>query len=136
MKMSKQDVKQEMKEQDGDPLIKARRRAMARQIAFGRQLQDVQKADVVLTNPTHYAVAIRYRKEEGDAPIVLARGIDHQALQIRAEAGRHDVPTIENRPLARALHAKSKVGRPIPKDFFGPVAQVLAVVYKRRRRAP
>jgi type III secretion system FlhB-like substrate exporter len=132
MKMSKQDVKQEMKEQDGDPLFKARRRQLARQIAFSRQIADVQKADVVLTNPTHYAIALRYRKEEAAAPIVLARGVDALAMKIRAEASRHDVPTVENRPLARALYAKAKVGRPIPKDFFGPVAQVLAVVYKRR----
>jgi flagellar biosynthetic protein FlhB len=121
-----------MREQDGDPLFKARRRQMARQIAFSRQIADVQRADVVLTNPTHYAIALRYRKEEAAAPIVLARGVDALAMQIRAEASRNDVPTIENRPLARALYAKAKVGRPIPKDFFGPVAQVLAVVYKRR----
>lgn len=134
MMMTRDDVKQEHKESDGDPQIRARRRQRARQIAFGRQLQDVQKADVIVANPTHYAVALRYRKDENSAPVVLARGVDHLALQIRAEAARHDIPVIENRPLARALYPQSRVGSPIPKEFFGPVAQVLAVVYRRRRQ--
>ena len=131
--MSRHEVKQENKEQDGDPHIKAKRKARARQLAFGNQLREVPRADVVVTNPTHYAVALRYRKEENAAPVVLARGVDALALRIRAEAAKHDIPTIENRPLARALYAASKSGRPIPPDFFGPVAQVLAVVYRRRK---
>jgi flagellar biosynthetic protein FlhB len=131
--MSRQEVKQENKDQDGDPLIRAKRRQRARQLAFGNQLREVPRADVVVTNPTHYAVALRYRKEENAAPVVLARGVDALALRIRAEAAKHDIPTIENRPLARALYAASKSGRPIPPDFFGPVAQVLAVVYRRRK---
>ncbi len=131
--MSRHEVKQENKEQDGDPHIKAKRRQRARQLAFGNQLREVPRADVVVTNPTHYAVALRYRKEENAAPVVLARGVDALALRIRAEAAKHDIPTIENRPLARALYAASKSGRPIPPDFFGPVAQVLAVVYRRRK---
>lgn len=136
MMMTREDVRQEMKESDGDPHLRAKRKARARQLATGRQLGDVKKADVVVANPTHFAVALRYRKEEGGAPTVVARGVDHLALQIRAEAGRHDVPVVENRPLARALYAKAKVGAPIPKEFYGPVAQVLAVVYRRRRKAP
>jgi flagellar biosynthesis protein FlhB len=90
---------------------------------------------VVVTNPTHYAVALRYRKEENAAPVVLARGVDHLAALIRAAATRHDVPILENRQLARALHAKARAGRPIPKEFFAPVAQVLAAVYRRRKAA-
>lgn len=132
MKMTKEEVKQEHKEQEGDPKIKGKRRQRARQIAMGQTLRRVKEADVVVVNPTHYAVALRYRKEEGGAPIVVARGVDHLALKIRAEASRHEVPIIENRPLARALYAKAKLGLGIPAEFYGPVAQVLAVVYRRR----
>ncbi len=134
MMMSHQDVRQEHKEAEGDPQIRARRKLIARQIANMRQLADVPKADVIVTNPTHYAVALRYRKAENAAPVVIARGLDHIALKIRLEGGRHDVPIVENRNLARALHARSKVGAPIPAEFFGPVAQILALIYKRRKR--
>ena len=97
-------------------------------------LQAISKADVIIANPTHYAVALRYRKEENAAPMVLARGVDHLAIQIRTLATRNDVAIVENRSLARALYAKCRVGAPIPKDFFGPVAQVLAAVYRRRKK--
>lgn len=132
MRMTKDEVKREHKEQDGDPQIKARRRARARQLATQQMLPKVKEADVVIVNPTHYAVAIRYRKDENNSPVVLARGVDHLALKIRAEASRHEITIIENRPLARALYAASKLGLPIPPEFFGPVAQVLAVVYRKR----
>jgi len=133
MMMSRQDVRQEHKESEGDPQVRARRRALARQAAM-RQLVDVSRADVIVTNPTHYAVALRYRKAENASPIVVARGLDHLALKIRQEGGRHDVPIVENRGLARALYARSRVGAPIPSEFFGPVAQILALIYRRRRR--
>lgn len=133
MRMSRDEIKREHKESDGDPHIKARRRARARQLAMGRQLRDVARADVVIANPTHFAVALRYRKNENAAPVVIARGVDHVALKIRAEAKKHDILVMENKPLARALYPACKVGHPIPKDFYGPVAQVLAVVYKKRR---
>lgn len=135
MKMTKEEVKQEHKEQEGDPKIKGKRRQRARQIAMGQTLRKVKDADVVVVNPTHYAVALRYRKEEGGAPMVVARGVDHLALKIRAEASRHEIPVIENRPLARALYAQAKLGLPIPAEFYGPVAQLLAVVYRRRAAA-
>lgn len=134
MMMTRQDVRQENKDTEGDPLIRARRRQRARQLATGRQLADVVKADVIVANPTHFAVALRYRKDENASPMVLARGLDNIALKIRAEAGRHDIPVIENRTLARSLYARSKVGAPIPTEFFGPVAQVLALVYRRRHK--
>jgi flagellar biosynthetic protein FlhB len=134
MMMTRQDVRQENKDTEGDPQIRARRRQRARQLAMGRQLANVVKADVIVANPTHFAVALRYRKEENASPVVLARGLDNIALKIRAEAGRHDIPVIENRTLARALYARSKVGAPIPSEFFGPVAQVLALVYRRRHK--
>lgn len=135
MRMTQQDVKQEHKEQEGNPQVKAKRRQRQRQLAMGQMLRKVQKADVVVVNPTHYAIALRYRKDEGGAPIVLARGVDHLALKIRAEANRHEVPIIENRSLARAMYAKSRLGFPIPAEFYGAVAQVLAVVYRRRVQA-
>ena len=134
MMMTKQQVREEHKESEGDPQIRAQRRRRARQIATGKMLRDVTRADVVVTNPTHYAVALRYRKEENAAPVVLARGVDHMALQIKKIAGRSDIAIIENRPLARALYATAKVGLPIPKELYGPVAQVLAAVYRRRRK--
>ncbi len=135
MKMTKQEVKEEHKDQEGDPLIKAKRRQRARQIAMNTMLRDVARADVIIANPTHYAIALRYRREENAAPMVVARGVDHMALKIRSEAGQHEIMVIENRPLARALYAVTKVGLPIPKDFYGPVAAVLAVVFKARKAA-
>ncbi len=134
MRMSRQQVKTEHRDSDGDPHVRAHRRRRARQLATGRQLQDVPKADVVVTNPTHYAVALRYRKEENAAPVIVARGVDHLALQIRAAAQRVDIPIIENRPLARALYAQGRAGAPIPAELYGPVAQLLAAVYRRRHR--
>lgn len=132
MKMTKEEIKEENKEFEGDPKMKAKRRQRQRQISMGQMLHKVKEADVVVVNPTHYAVALRYRKEEGAAPRVLARGVDHLALKIRAEATKHEVAIIENRALARALYAKSKLGLPIPAEFYGPVAQLLAAVYKQR----
>lgn len=134
MKMTHQQVKEEHKDSDGDPHVRAQRRRRARQIASGRQLADVPKADVVVVNPTHYAIALRYRKEENAAPVIVARGVDHLALQIKAAAMRVDIPVIENRALARALYAQGRAGSAIPRELYGPVAQVLAAVYRRRHR--
>ena len=97
-----------------------------------KAIREVRRADVVVTNPTHYAVAIRYRPNEAPAPIVLCKGVDHLAMKIKAEARAHDVPTIENRPLARALYATAKIGDMIPEDLYGAVAQVIAVIMNRR----
>ncbi len=134
-KMSFQEVKDERKETDGDPLMKAARKQRARQIAMGQMMSRVKEADMVVTNPTHYAVALRYRRDECPAPIIVAMGVDHMALKIREEARKHDIPRIENRPLARTLHAQGKVGKAIPEELFVPVAKVLAIVYRRRRVA-
>ena len=134
MRMTTQELKDEYKESEGDPHMKAARKARARQIAMAQTLQNVKKADLVLTNPTHYAVAVRYNTQEAPAPVVVAKGIDHLALRIRAEAAKHDIPCVENRPLARALYAQAEENQMIPEDFFGPVAKVLARVLKRRRK--
>jgi flagellar biosynthetic protein FlhB len=134
MMMSVQEVRDEHRESEGDPQIKAKRKQRQRQLATRQSLAKVALADVVVTNPTHYAIALRYRRQENAAPVVVARGLDHLALQIRQEAMRNDVMVIENRPLARALYAKAKVGAAIPAEFYPAVAEVLAVVYRRRRR--
>ena len=134
MMMSVQEVKEEYKDSEGDPHIKSKRKARQRQISMGQALSKVSQADVIVTNPTHYAVALRYRREENAAPVIVARGVDHVALKIRQEAMRQDILTVENRPLARALFSKGVVGAPIPNDLYGPVAEVIALVYKRRRK--
>ena len=93
------------------------------------------RANVVVTNPTHYAVAIRYNPDEAPAPIVLCKGVDHLAMKIKAEARKHDVPTIENRPLARALYATAVVGQMIPEELYAAVAQIIAVIVRRRAKS-
>jgi flagellar biosynthetic protein FlhB len=133
-KMTLKEVKDERKDQDGDPIVKAARRARAREYSMGNLLSKVREADVVVTNPTHYAVAIKYDKSVAPAPIILAMGVDHMALKIRQEAMRFDVPRVENRSLARALYATGKLHKIIPDDLYGPVAQVLATIYKRRMK--
>lgn len=136
MRMDKQQIKEEHKEQEGDPHIRQKRKQRQRQIAMGNSLAKVKTAQVVITNPTHYAIALRYSRAENAAPVVVARGVDHLALRIRAEAARHEIPIIENRPLARALYAQARTGRPIPAELYGPVAQVLAIVFRKRRPGP
>jgi flagellar biosynthetic protein FlhB len=117
--------------QDGDPKIKGRMRARARAMAKKRSLANVRKADVVVTNPTHVSVALRYGDRDV-APMVIAKGHDQLALLIRAEARRHGVPILENRALARALDAEVQICHPIPGAHFAAVARVLAFVYRLR----
>jgi flagellar biosynthetic protein FlhB len=135
MKMTRKEVKDEHKDQEGDPHVKQARKRRQHEMAFARTVQNVKKADIVITNPDHYAVALRYRKSEAAAPIVVAKGVDRLAQAIKAEAARHDIPQIENRPLARALHARVKEGKMVPADLYDAVARVLAVVWRRRRPA-
>jgi flagellar biosynthetic protein FlhB len=132
LKMTEREVKDERKEQDGDPIVKAAQRARARQYAMGNMLARIRDADVLITNPTHYAVALRYQKSEAPAPVIIAMGIDHMALLMRKEGLRHDIIRVENRKLARALYANGKVNHMIPDECFGAVAQVLSVVYRKR----
>lgn len=137
LRMSKQDIKDEHKNMEGDPLIKGKIRERQRRMALMRMMQDVPKADVVITNPTHFAVALQYDGSKMDAPVVVAKGQDYLALRIREIARKHDVVIMENKPLARALYERSEVGDMIPGDLFQAVAEVLAYVYrlKGRRRA-
>ncbi|MBI5512165.1 MAG: EscU/YscU/HrcU family type III secretion system export apparatus switch protein [Deltaproteobacteria bacterium] len=134
MKMSRKELLEEQKAQEGDPKAKGRLRSRARALARKRSLANVRKADVVVTNPTHIAVALRYAPGDA-APLVVAKGHDELALQLRAEARRHGIPILENRPLARALDAEVPLGRPVPGRHFAAVARVLAWVYRVRPSA-
>lgn len=133
LKMTRQERMDEARREDGDPKLKARMKARARANAKRRALQSVKNADVIVTNPTHISVALRYGPRD-PAPIVIAKGHDEAALKIRAEARRHGVPILENRPLARALDAEVQIGRPVPPARFAAVAQVLAFVYRLKKR--
>jgi flagellar biosynthetic protein FlhB len=132
-KMSLREIKEEFKQSEGDPMVKARIRRIREQRARKRMMAAVPEASVVITNPTHYAVALRYEQGEQAAPVVVAKGVDHLAATIRKAATEHGVPIMENPPLARALHAIGEVGRPIPIEHYQAVAQVIATVMRLRR---
>lgn len=134
LKMTLKELKDEMRSQDGDPKVKARMRSRARALAKKRMMADVKTSDVVVANPTHVSVALRYGPRD-PAPIVVAKGHDDVALRIRAEARKHGVPVVESRALARALDAEIAIGKPIRGAHFAAVAKVLAHVYKLRKRA-
>ncbi len=131
--MTKQEVKDEHRNAEGDGHSKAAMRRMARRLMQKQMLSAVQTADVVVTNPTHYAVALKYERGVDHAPVVLAKGENRFALRIKALAAEHGVPTVENRPVARFLFATGKVGEPIPAELFQAVAEILAVVYRTHR---
>lgn len=135
LRMTKQEVKDDRKASDGDPEVRARRMKIARQIAMQRLRSDVPKADVVVTNPTHYAVALKYDAETMRAPRVVAKGADYLALQIRLIAAQAGVPIVERAPLARALYANVRVGGEVPQEQYEAVAEVLAYVYRLNERA-
>jgi flagellar biosynthesis protein FlhB len=131
--MSRQEIIDERKNQDGDPKMKARQRRMGRQLVEKRQLASVPKADVVINNPTHFSVAIQYDPDLGPAPRVIAKGQDFFALKIRETAKEHGVPMVENKPLARSLYATVEVDQMIPPELFVAVAEVLAYVYAKNK---
>lgn len=135
LKMSKQDIKDEYKKSEGDPLIKGKIREKQRRMALQRMMQDVPKADVVITNPTHYAVALRYDAKEMESPVVIAKGQDYIALKIKEVAAANNITLMENKPLARALYAQVEIGQTVPSDLFQAVAEVLAYVYRLKRKA-
>ena len=133
IKMTKQEVKDEHKDTEGDPKIKARIRSIQMQMARQRMMESVPQADVVVTNPTHYAVAIQYDKTKAPAPIVVAKGVDYLAFQIREVAKSNKVPIVENRPVARALYNSVPIDGIIPSDLYVAVAEILAYVYNSKR---
>ena len=130
MKMSKQEVKEEYKQLEGDPQVKGKIKEIQRRRAQQRMMQQVPGADVVIRNPTHFAVALRYKPDRDDAPIVLAKGQDNVALRIVAVAEENRVAIVENVPLARSLFAGTDLDREIPPEFYGPVAEILVYVLK------
>jgi flagellar biosynthesis protein FlhB len=130
LKMTKQEVKDEMRSMEGDPVMKARRKQVAVQRAMQRLKKDVPKADVVVTNPTHYAVALKYEESKMRAPKLVAKGVDFMAQRIRELAVEAGVPIIERPPLARAIYRMVDVGEEIPEEFYAAVAEILAYVYE------
>jgi flagellar biosynthetic protein FlhB len=134
LKMTRQEVKEERKQMDGDPQIKSRVRSLQREMARRRMMQEVPKATVVVTNPTSIAIAIRYEPDEMQTPKVLAKGKRLLAERIRQIAIEADIPIIEDKPLARAMYDKVEVGFDIPIEFFAAVAEVLAYVYRLKKR--
>ncbi|MGP4072233.1 flagellar biosynthesis protein FlhB [Piscibacillus sp. B03] len=129
IKMSKQDVKDEHKNIEGDPLIKSRIKERQRQMAQQRMMSEVPQADVVITNPTHFAIAVKYDEAKAEAPLVVAKGVDYVAFKIREVAKANDVVLVENKWLARSLYQSVDLGEEIPEEFFQAVAEVLAYVY-------
>lgn len=130
--MSKYEVKTEFKQMEGDPQIKSKRQQKHREMAARRMMQSVPDADVVITNPTHYAVALKYDEDTKSAPEVLAKGQDRIALRIKEIAREHDVEIVENKEVARALYASCEVGSEIPTSLYQSVAEILAYVYKMK----
>ena len=130
LRMSKREVRDEFKQREGDPLVRSRFRAKHRELTRSRMIAAVADADVVVTNPTHYAVALQYDRMAMAAPQVVAKGRNHVALRIREAAVEHRVPIVEDAPLARLLHRTGEVGQEIPQNLFQAVAEVQAYVYR------
>jgi flagellar biosynthetic protein FlhB len=134
LRMTKQEVKDENKQTEGDPQLKSRIRQIQREMSNARMMQEVPKADAVVVNPTHFAVAIKYDRETMAAPEVIAKGIDYMALRIKKVAKEHDVAVLERPQLAREMYAAIEIGQPIPERFFKAVAEILAYVYRLRKK--
>ncbi len=133
MMMTKQEVKDEYKQSEGDPQIKGQRRQKMREMSQRRMMSDLPKADVVITNPTHYAVAIQYDETVASAPVVLAKGADYVAKNIREAAKEYGIEIVENKPLARMLYNNVEIGEEIPKELYEAVAEILALIYAKRQ---
>jgi flagellar biosynthetic protein FlhB len=136
LKMTKQEVKDETKQQDGDPKIKQRIAALRMERQRERMMQAIGKADVIITNPTHYAIALQYDMDTMPAPILVGKGMDSLALRIREVAEENDIPIVENPPLARALYAAVEIDEEIPAEHFHAVAEVIGYVFRLKGRLP
>ncbi|MHA7772922.1 flagellar biosynthesis protein FlhB [Roseibium sp. M-1] len=134
LRMSKQEIKDEHKQMEGDPIVKARQRSLARDRARNRMIAAVPQATLVVANPTHFAVALRYDGEQNPAPVVVAKGQDLIALKIREIAEANNIPVIEDRQLARSLYAATEVERMIPPEFYRAVAEIICYVYSRQAK--
>jgi flagellar biosynthetic protein FlhB len=135
LRMTRQEIKDEHKQSDGDPIIKARLRSLARDRARKRMISRVPEATVVIANPTHYAIALRYVRTENQAPLVVAKGLDLVALKIRATAEKHGIPVVEDKLLARSLYDKVEVDQLIPPEFYRAVANVILYIMSRGKPA-
>lgn len=133
IKMSKEEIKQEYKLLEGDPKVKAKIREVQRHMGMRRMMQRIPEADVVITNPTHFAIVLKYDDKKNKAPIVIAKGQDFIALKIKEEAKKYKIHIVENKPLARTLFKTTDIDEAIPEDLYQAVAEILAVVYKMRR---
>jgi flagellar biosynthesis protein FlhB len=134
LKMTKQEVKEERRMSEGDPLVRSRLRERMRELLTRNMIRNVPRADVVVTNPTHYAIALEWNRSSMEAPAVLAKGMDNIALKIREVAEENEIPCMENKPLARALYAEVEIGDVIPEKYYEVMALVLAEVYKMKGR--
>ena len=131
LKMSLQEVKQEFKDSEGNPEIKAQRKQRARELLRSLMMQQLRQADVVITNPTHFAVALRYDTTKENSPRIVAKGEDELALHIKKTAASFEIPVVENRELARGLFYGVELDRMIPEEWFKPVAEILALIFKK-----
>ena len=136
LRMTKQEIKEEYRSTEGDPQIKGRIRQKQRQMSAMRMMDAVPSADVVITNPTHFAIALRYKQGEDDAPMVVAMGQDYLAQKIKSVAREHGIYIVENKPLAQALYAICEIDKEIPMEFYQAVADILVYVYRQKNRAP
>lgn len=133
IRMSKQDIKEEYRQMEGDPQIKGKIKERQRLMSQRRMMQSVPKADVIIRNPTHYAIAVQYEMGKQRAPIILAKGMDNVALKIIEVAEKHNIPSIENKPLARGLYESVYINQEIPEKYYHAVAEVLAFVYQLKK---
>lgn len=134
MMMTKQEVKDELKNSEGDPQVKSQQRRVMQKASMRRMMQSVPDADVVITNPTHFAVALKYDLKIAGAPVVVAKGADYVAQKIKDKAREAQVEIVENKPLARALYANVEIGQEIPEELYQAVAEVLAFVYNIKNK--
>lgn len=134
LKMSKQDIKDEYKNSEGDPLIKSKIKQRQREMAMSRMMQEIPSADVVITNPTHYAIVLKYDEDSMDAPTIVAKGTDFIAQKIKLIAKENNIIMVENRPLARSMYDQVEIGDQVPEEFFKAVAEILAYVYRIKRK--
>ena len=134
MRMTKQEIKEEIKQQEGDQQIKNKIRQKGRELASGRMMRKVPEATVVITNPTHIAVALKYEDGQEKAPILVAKGADLVALKIKEIAKENEIPIIENKPLARLIYKEVELDYEIPETMYQAVAEILAVIYKLKKK--
>ncbi|MFA6807429.1 MAG: EscU/YscU/HrcU family type III secretion system export apparatus switch protein, partial [Eubacteriales bacterium] len=135
LRMSQEEIKQEYKQTKGDPQLKGEIKRRQRSMAMRRMMEDLKKADVVITNPTHYAVGIKYDPLKFEAPFVVAKGQNEIAFKIKEIAQENDIVIMENKPLARALYAQVDLGQVVPSDLYKAVAEVIAFVYKLKKKS-